>query len=75
VLELQNENNTEFQREALLYSLVDQNFYEQEVPWGFQLLTFPRNDAAHMWITKDNEKGILRFNDAMLDRQTFADNG
>jgi hypothetical protein len=77
VLELESENETDFQsiQDAMLYNLVDLNFYEQDIERGFQLLLFPRNPVAHMWVTKDQEKGILRFNDAELDRQAFADNG
>ncbi|CAB9510298.1 Transforming growth factor, beta-induced, 68kDa [Seminavis robusta] len=75
VQELTNPNNVEFQWEAYLYNLVDFNLYEQDVQRGLQLLVMPRAGVAHMWITKDNDAGILRFNDAILDRQTLADNG
>ena len=74
VQELTDVDNVEFQNYTYMYNLIDLNFYEQDIPNGFQYLAEPRNADAHMWITKD-QKGVLRFNDAELDRQAFADNG
>ena len=75
VQELKDPNNTEFQELTMMYNLLDFNLYEQDFQEGSQIMVMPRAGIAHMWITKDYEKGILRFNDAALDRQAFADNG
>ncbi|CAB9506727.1 expressed unknown protein [Seminavis robusta] len=75
VQELKDPNNTEFQNLTYMYNLIDFNLYEQDIERGFQLMVMPRGDIAHMWITKDQRKGLLRFNDAILDRQAFANNG
>lgn len=75
VKELRDPNNADFQTDAFLYNLIDENFYEEDIVRGYQRLLFPRNDVAHMWVTKDIERGTLRFNDAELDKQAFANNG
>ncbi|CAB9502786.1 domain protein [Seminavis robusta] len=75
VQELKDPNNAEFQNLTYMYNLIDFNLYEQDIERGFQLLVMPRAGVAHMWITKDMTKGLLRFNDAVLDRQAFASNG
>jgi len=75
VQELTNVSNTDFQTYAYMYNLIDVNVYEQDIPRGYQSMVLPRNEDAHLWITKDMEKGILRFNDVELDRQALADNG
>lgn len=75
VVELTSANNSEFQKLTYYYNLMDFNIYEQDVERGFQLMYKTRSGNAHMWVTKDMEKGILRFNDAELDRQALADNG
>jgi uncharacterized surface protein with fasciclin (FAS1) repeats len=75
VQDLKNETMVDFQNLTMTYNLIDFNLYEEDIPEGYQVMVLPRGDVAHMWITKDNEKGLLRFNDAILDRQTFADNG
>jgi len=54
---------------------LDFNIYEQDFQKGSQLMVLGRTGLATMWITKDYEKGVMRFNDAALDRQAFADNG
>ena len=72
--ELQNEDDVEFQRQMIMYNLIDQNFYEEDIPVGFQELFLPRDGTSHMLVTKHTD-GILRFNDAELDRQVFAGNG
>jgi len=74
VLELTDPNNTEFQNLTYNYNLIDFNIYEEDIPWDSQIKVRARNGVADMWITKDAE-GILRFNDAELDRQAFANNG
>lgn len=71
------DNSTEgeaFQNFTYMYNLVDQNFYEENIQNVYQLRVKPRNAVADMWITKD-QNGILRFNDAVLDRQALSDNG
>lgn len=72
---LKDPNNEAFQNLTYKYNLLDFNLYEQDFQKGSQIMVKSRADIAHMWITKDMEKGILRFNDAELDRQAFADNG
>jgi len=75
VVELTSANNSEFQNFTYYYNLLDFNIYEQDIERGFQLMYMTRSGNAHMWVTKDMEKGILRFNDAELDKQALANNG
>jgi Fasciclin domain len=75
VQDLKNESMVEFQNLTMTYNLLDFNLYEEDIERGYQIMVLPRGGLAHMWITKDMEKGLLRFNDAILDRQAFADNG
>lgn len=75
VQELKNESNADFQTLTSMYNLIDFNIYEQDIERGFQLMVMPRAGVAHMWITKDMEKGLLRFNDGVMVRQALADNG
>lgn len=75
VQELKDPDNEEFQNLTYMYNLLDFNIYEQDFQKGSQIMVLPRSGIAHMWVTKDMEKGIMRFNDAELDRQAFADNG
>ena len=75
VQDLKNESMEEFQNLTMTYNLLDFNIYEEDIERGYQVMVLPRGGLAHMWITKDMEKGLLRFNDAVLDRQAFADNG
>ena len=74
VQELTDPDNVDFQNQTYMYNLVNFNVYEEEIPNGFQVLVNSRGGDAQMWVTKD-QKGVLRFNDAELDRQAFADNG
>lgn len=75
VEELKDPENEAFQNLTFMYNLLDFNIYEQDFQRGEQIRVKPRSGIADMWITKDNRKGIMRFNDAELDRQAFADNG
>lgn len=74
VQELTDPDNVEFQNQTYMYNLINFNVYEEDIPNGFQVLVESRGGDAHMWVTKD-QKGVLRFNDAELDRQALADNG
>ena len=74
VQELKDPDNVEFQNLTYMYNLINFNVYEEDIPKGFQVLVTTRGGDAHMWVTKDQE-GILRFNDAELDRQALTDNG
>jgi uncharacterized surface protein with fasciclin (FAS1) repeats len=75
VQDLKNESMVDFQNLTMTYNILDFNLYEEDIERGYQIMVLPRGGLAHMWITKDMEKGLLRFNDAILDRQAFADNG
>ena len=59
---------------TLLYNVIDENLYEEEMLPGMQYLVTPRSAKAQMWVTMD-EDGKLRFNDAVVKVSELAENG
>lgn len=63
----------------LEYTVIDQNFYNADIPGGYQDLVMATNNCSHMWVTKSNA-GKLCFNDGCVvatpeSREYTANNG
>jgi hypothetical protein len=62
----------------VMYSLIPQNFYSENILPGFYDLVMPVNDCAHMWVNEF--EGVLVFNDGFTvetpeERTFLASNG
>jgi len=71
---LLNASATDETYDILLYNVIDENLYSQEIFDGIQYLVTPRSEKAQMWVTMD-ETNKLRFNDAVVEETDIAENG
>ena len=63
----------------LEYTLIDQNYYNNDIPNNYQELIMATNNCSHMWVTK-SATGKLCFNDGCVvetpdSREYLANNG
>lgn len=74
VAEYQNASTTNRTYGYLEFNLIDMFIDRNKFDKSSSLLVYPRNDVAHMWITKD-ATGTFRFNDAEIIREYDVANG
>jgi hypothetical protein len=76
--ELMNSTRANETHAEMMYSLIPQNYYSENILPGFYDLVLPVNDCAHMWVNEF--EGVLVFNDGLTvetpnERTYLASNG
>jgi uncharacterized surface protein with fasciclin (FAS1) repeats len=76
--ELMNATRANETYAEMMYSLIPQNYYSENIKPGFYDLVLPVNDCAHMWV--NYFEGTLVFNDGLTvetpeERTFLASNG